>query len=183
VKRGLFLDRDGTVIEDLGYLTDPEQVRLLPEAAEALAGLHAEGWKLFIVSNQSGVGRGLITPDQMEAVQQRFLETMRKHGIEITASYLCVHSPDEHCECRKPSPYFVRLAAEEHGVNLSASWMIGDRAGDILCGRNAGCSTIWIRNGLFEVEEDLPTFVADSWTEIRSRLGGGADAIVRHNPE
>jgi D-glycero-D-manno-heptose 1,7-bisphosphate phosphatase len=168
--RGLFLDRDGTVIEECGYLNNPELVRVLPGAAAALAALASEGWKLIIVSNQSGVGRGLITPYQMEAVQGRFLELMQSHGIPITASYFCTHTPDDHCQCRKPSPLLLERAAVEHSIDLSGSYMIGDRAGDILCGRNAACSTIWLRNDLFPVADDLPTFVANDWSEIYRKL-------------
>ena len=170
MNRALFLDRDGTVIEELGYLADPTQVRLLPGAAEALAALQTQGWRLFIVSNQSGVARGLIQPEQMDAVQNRFLDLMREHGIEISESYFCVHSPEENCECRKPSPWFLQQAAAGHGINLAQSWMIGDREGDLLCGVNAGCSTIWLKNELFEVPKSLPTFIASNWMEILDRL-------------
>jgi len=166
VNRALFLDRDGTVIEECGYLKDPALVRFLPGAADALAALASQGWKIVIVSNQSGVGRGLITPDQMEAVQSRFLELMRCNGIPIAGSYVCTHTPDDHCECRKPSPYFLEQAAAEHKLDLSASWMIGDREADILSGINAGCRTIWLRNDLFAVPASLPTLIANNWTEI-----------------
>jgi D-glycero-D-manno-heptose 1,7-bisphosphate phosphatase len=170
VNRGLFLDRDGTVIEECGYLRDPALVRILPGAANALSALASEGWKLIVISNQSGVGRGLITPQQMEAVERRFLELMQSHGIPIAGSYVCTHSPADHCQCRKPSPYFLELAAIEHGLDLSASWMIGDREGDIISGRNVGCATIWLRNGMFPVPDDLPTFVANDWNAIYQKL-------------
>lgn len=168
--RGLFLDRDGTVIEECDYLRDPDLVRLLPGAAATLAALASEGWKLIIVSNQSGVGRGWIAPHQMEAVQRRFLELMQSHGIPITDSYLCTHTPEDLCQCRKPSPYFLERAAIEHSLDLSASCMVGDREGDILCGRNAACSTIWLRNDMFPVADDLPTFVANDWNAIYEKL-------------
>lgn len=171
MNRALFLDRDGTVIEDPGYLRDPDKVRLLPGAAEALAELQASGWKLIVVSNQSGVGRGLISAEEMDAVQQRFVEVMREGGVEFTAFYVCIHAPDEGCECRKPSAYFLHLAAKEHGIELSQSWMVGDREADILCGRAAGCSTVWLRNESFEVPADLPSFIADDWAAIRAKLG------------
>lgn len=174
MNRGLFLDRDGTVIEECGYLKDPALVLFLPGAADALAALASEGWKIVIVSNQSGVGRGLITLDQMEAVQRRFLKLMRSCGIPIAGSYVCTHTPGDHCQCRKPSPYFLGLAAAEFSLDLSASWMIGDREGDILAGRNAGCSTIWLRNDLFPVARDLPTFVANNWSEVYERVGDAA---------
>jgi D-glycero-D-manno-heptose 1,7-bisphosphate phosphatase len=170
VNRALFLDRDGTVIEECGYLSDPERVRLLPGAATALAALASEGWKLFVVSNQSGVGRGMIAPAQMDSVQSRFLELMRVEGIPIAESYLCVHAPEENCPCRKPLPWFLERAAVEHNLDLSASWMIGDREGDIRCGKNAGCSTIWLRNPAFNVADDLPTFIADDWSAIFRKI-------------
>lgn len=170
MNRAIFLDRDGTVIEECGYLSDPERVRLLPGAVEALTTLAAEGWKLVVVSNQSGVGRGLISALQMEQVQARFLSIMRRHGIPIAATYLCTHAPEENCRCRKPSPFLLERAADEHALDLAASWMIGDREGDILCGHNAGCPTIWLRNDLFAVPENLPTFIADGWNEIARRL-------------
>jgi histidinol-phosphate phosphatase family protein len=170
VTRALFLDRDGTVIEECGYLSDPAGVRVLPGAAAALSALASEGWKLIVVSNQSGVGRGLIAPLEMEAVQGRFLDVMQFHGIPIAGSYLCTHAPEDRCECRKPSAFFLRRAAVEHSLDLGASCMIGDREGDILCGRNAGCSTIWLRNETFPVAPDLPTFVANDWGEIYRKL-------------
>jgi D-glycero-D-manno-heptose 1,7-bisphosphate phosphatase len=170
VTRGLFLDRDGTVIEECGYISDPALVRALPGAAEALAALASEGWKLIVVSNQSGVGRGLITADQMDAVQRRFLDLMQSEGIPIADSYVCTHTPEDGCQCRKPSPFSLMRAAVDHGLDLRASYMIGDREGDILCGRNAGCSTIWLRNTMFPVPPDLPTFIANDWREIRLLL-------------
>jgi D-glycero-D-manno-heptose 1,7-bisphosphate phosphatase len=176
--RAIFLDRDGTVIEECGYLCEPERVKLLPGAVEALAALASEGWKLIVVSNQSGVGRGLIAPIQMEAVQRRFLALMESHAIPIAASYLCIHTPEEQCECRKPSPFFLKRAAAEHSLDLGASWMIGDREGDILTGKNAGCSTIWLRNEMFPVHADLPTFIANDWPAIYRKLGDAATSRV-----
>jgi histidinol-phosphate phosphatase family protein len=170
VNRGLFLDRDGTVIEERGYLKDPALVRVLPGAAAALAALASEGWKLIVVSNQSGVGRGLINPRQMEAVQSRFLDLMESHGIPIAGSYFCTHAPDDHCECRKPAPVLLERAAAEHSIDLTTSYMIGDREGDILAGRNAGCRTIWLRNEMFPVADGLATFVANDWNEIYRKL-------------
>lgn len=170
MNRALFLDRDGTIIEDCGYMSDPALVRLIPGAADALAALAGEGWKLIIVSNQSGVGRGLIGLHQMEAVHNRFLELMRSHGVPITDSFFCTHAPEDACECRKPSAFLLERAAHAHSIDLSASWMIGDREADILCGRNAGCSTICLRNDVFGVPRDLPDFIANDWSGIYRKL-------------
>ncbi len=108
----------------------------------------------------------------MEAVQRRFLDLMESHGIPITDSYFCIHTPDEHCECRKPAPLLLQRAAAEHSIDLAASYMIGDREGDILSGRNAGCCTIWLRNEMFPVAEGLSTFVANDWSEIYRKVAG-----------
>ena len=174
MRRALFLDRDGTVIEDRGYMHDPDLVALLPGAAEALRAMGSDGWALVVVSNQSGVGRGLITPAEMDAVQARFLEVMRAARVDISASYFCVHRPDENCHCRKPSAFNVELASREHKLDLSKSWMIGDRRSDILCGKNAGCRTIWLSNPLFPVVEGLADFVAQDWPEARRILAENA---------
>jgi D-glycero-D-manno-heptose 1,7-bisphosphate phosphatase len=170
MNRALFLDRDGTIIEDPGYLKDPDLVRILPGAAEALSALAAEGWKLIVVSNQSGVGRGIIAMEQMQAVQARFLEIMKAHAIPIAGSYFCLHAPGQRCECRKPSAFLLEQAAREQRLDLRASWLVGDRETDILTGRNAGCSTIWLRNSAFDVAPDLPDFIAEDWAEIYGKL-------------
>jgi D-glycero-D-manno-heptose 1,7-bisphosphate phosphatase len=172
MKRALFVDRDGTVIEDKGYLCDPAGIKILPGASEALAALAHAGWKIIIVSNQSGVGRGMISPGQMEAVQARFIEIMQTSGVPITAAYICIHSPEDQCECRKPSTHFLEQAAREHSLDLGNCCMIGDREGDIVCGRNAGCSTIWLRNDMFRVRPGLPDWIAPDWSAIRNKLAG-----------
>jgi D-glycero-D-manno-heptose 1,7-bisphosphate phosphatase len=165
MNRALFLDRDGVVIEDRGYIRDPNDVILLPGAAEALRRFSEEGWKLIVVSNQSGVGRGLITPAEMDAVQARFLDVLRSERVEMAGSYICPHAPAAKCECRKPSPFLLKQAAAEHDVDLRQSWMIGDRESDLLAGRLAGCRTIWLRNRRFP-ETTLATRIVDRWDEI-----------------
>lgn len=170
LKRAVFLDRDGTVIRDRGYLRDPNGIELMPGAVETLKALCREGWKLIIISNQSGVGRGLITVEEMNAVQTKFIRILRGHGIEITASYLCTHAPDDQCECRKPAIGALEKASKEHSVDISQSWIVGDRESDILCGRNAECSTIWFRTPEFDVARELPDHVADSWAEVYEKI-------------
>jgi histidinol-phosphate phosphatase family protein len=166
MNRALFLDRDGTIIEDREYPRDPELVRLLPGAADALGRLAREGWKLIVIGNQSGVGRGLIRPEEMRAVEARFEEIMEAGGAPIDAAYFCLHAPTDGCGCRKPSPLLVQQAAREHDVDLAESFMIGDRETDIQCGRNAGCSTIWLRNAIFSVAAGLPDFMARDWNAV-----------------
>src|SRR5579864_7753836 len=107
LKRAVFLDRDGTIIVDRGYIKDPNQIQPLPGAVESLRNLAREGWKLIVISNQSGVGRGILTIDEMNAVQTKFLRLMRSNGVEIAASYICTHAPEENCECRKPGTLWI----------------------------------------------------------------------------
>lgn len=171
-KRAVFLDRDGTIIVDRGYLKDPAGIELLPGAVNALRALAREGWKIVIVSNQSGVGRGLITLEEMNAVHAKFLRLMKANGVEITASYLCTHKPEDNCECRKPGAASLDRAAREHSIDPYQSWMVGDREADILCGRSAGCSTIWLRNAAFPVAGELPDHIAANWGEVYSRISG-----------
>ena len=170
LKRAVFLDRDGTIIRDRGYLKDPNGIELMPGAVETLKALCREGWKLIVISNQSGVGRGLMTVEEMNAVQTKFIRIMRSHGIEITASYLCTHAPEDECDCRKPAPGSLEKAVKEHSVDMGQSWMVGDRESDILCGRSAECSTIWFRTPEFQVSSELPDHVADGWAEVYEKI-------------
>lgn len=149
-------------------MRDPAQVELLPGATEALRALSADGWLLVVISNQSGVGRGLIGVAEMDAVQDRFLTVMRDAQVPIAGSYLCMHHPDEACACRKPSTLFLEEAARAYDLDLAQSWMIGDRESDILCGKNAGCRTVWLENPEFPVAPDLADFVARDWAAVRS---------------
>jgi D-glycero-D-manno-heptose 1,7-bisphosphate phosphatase len=117
-----------------------------------------------------------MTVEEMNAVQAKFLRTLRAQGVEITASYFCTHTPEDNCECRKPSTLSVEKAVREHAISAQQSWMIGDREGDILCGRNAGCSTIWLRNNQFPVAAELPDYIAANWGEVYERISSDTDA-------
>ena len=138
----VFLDRDGTVILDKNYLSDPEGVEFEPNACEALRRLHNAGFGLIFVSNQSGIGRGLMTKDQSAAVHQRVLDLLAAAGVPILGSYICPHAPWDECECRKPSPLLLRNAAAEHAIDFAQSFMAGDKKSDVDLGRAAGCRTV-----------------------------------------
>ena len=166
-KAAVFLDRDDTLIENIPYLGDPSQVRLLAGAAEACQKLHQAGYPLFVVSNQSGVGRGLITKDQVRAVDQKMESLLGKSGM-ISGYYHCFAAPgDPYDERRKPSPAMLQEAAREHGLELSRSVMIGNRLSDLQAGRRAGCSSVLLdlRVPTEEKTEALKaaTFVARNW--------------------
>lgn len=128
-----FLDRDNTIIEDPGYLHEPDRVVLLPRAAEGLAALSRAGWPLVIVSNQAGIARGMYGPDAFAAVNARLELLLAPHHVRLLAAYYCPHHPDVGgpCDCRKPGVALFRRAAAEHGLDLAASWYLGDRWRDV----------------------------------------------------
>jgi histidinol-phosphate phosphatase family protein len=138
----LFLDRDGTLIEDVGYPRDPRDVRLLPGAAAALARLAAAGFALVIVSNQSGVGRGLFGRAEAEAVHAEVLRRFAAEGVSFDGAYYCYHAPEDGCGCRKPAPGLLLRAAADLGLDTGRSFMVGDKAIDVAAGAAAGCRGI-----------------------------------------
>jgi len=139
VRRALFLDRDGTLIVDVGYPRDPAQVELLPGAAAALRELPRDV-ALVIVSNQSGLARGLITANEADAVAARVAQRFALEGVLFDAAYVCPHGPDEGCRCRKPAPGMLLDAARDLGLDLAASVMLGDKPSDVEAGQAAGCA-------------------------------------------
>ena len=139
MRRAVFLDRDGTLIVDVGYPRDPDAVVLMPGAADALRSLPSDV-ALVIVSNQSGIARGLITPTQAAAVQARVEADFAAAGVRFAGAYQCPHGPDDGCACRKPAPGMLLQAARELDLELPASIVVGDKPSDVEAGRNAGCA-------------------------------------------
>src|SRR6059058_3108247 len=152
----VFVDRDGTIIEDRDYCSDPNDVKIFPGAPEALRRLKSNGFKLIIITNQSGIGRGLFRVEQYRAVEGEVLRQLGD-GL-IDASYFCPDVPGQHSSCRKPAPGMILQAAREHRIDLSRSFFIGDKEIDAECGRNAGVHTIRVQTGL---ERDLIGSIAD----------------------
>jgi UDP-glucose 4-epimerase len=137
-KKAVFLDRDGTLNVDPGYLSDADQFELLPGVEDALARLSDAGYLLVVVSNQSGVGRGMITMPQLHAIHSKLDRLIGLKGVRIHSYALCVHHPDEDCDCRKPKPKLLEETAKRYGIDLSQSFMVGDKFSDVEAGRNAG---------------------------------------------
>jgi histidinol-phosphate phosphatase family protein len=133
LRHAVFLDRDGTLVEDPGYLHDPAAVRLLPGVADGLARLDAAGLALVLVSNQSGIARGYFSPESFHAVNRRLEELLGADGPRFAGNYHCPHHPDfgGPCECRKPGVRLFRQAADDLGLDLARSWFVGDRARDV----------------------------------------------------
>jgi D-glycero-D-manno-heptose 1,7-bisphosphate phosphatase len=138
MKRAVFLDRDGTLIEEKDYLRRPEEVVIFPGAAAALKRLQDAGFKLFIVSNQSGVGRGYFTLADVASVHQHLVAEFAREGVRFDKIYVAPESPNQPSRGRKPSPQFLFDARDEFGVDLAQSYLIGDKMSDLECGWNAG---------------------------------------------
>ncbi len=154
VNRAVFLDKDGTVIEDVPYNVEPERIRWMPGAVDGLRMLRSAGYRLVIVSNQSGVARGLFPEEALAGVERRLAFLFANAGLALDGFYYCPHHPQGtvaryamRCECRKPAPGLVLRAARELKIDLSGSWVIGDILDDVEAGRQAGCRTILIDTG------------------------------------
>lgn len=160
-RAAVFLDRDGTIMVDTGYPSDPDEVALLPGAADALRGLHKRGYALVIVSNQSGIGRGLVTSAQASAVHERVASTLLELGVPLDGAYYCPHGPDDACNCRKPLPGLLRQAASELALDLTRSFMVGDCQSDVEAGRSVGCTTILLGRA-----EGVADVIARTWEDV-----------------
>ncbi|MDQ3622912.1 MAG: HAD family hydrolase [Verrucomicrobiota bacterium] len=144
-KPAVFLDRDGTLIEEAHYCRDPALVRIFPGVPQALGQLKEAGFQNVIITNQSGIGRGLFSEDEFQAVQARVLELLGAGKIDAT--YFCADAPENPSRRRKPSPEMVLEAARDLGLDLAHSWLIGDKALDVQCALNAGVSPILVQTG------------------------------------
>lgn len=140
----MFLDRDGTLMEEVHYCNDPARVRAIHGAAASLDMLRRAGWLTVVVTNQSGIATGRITPAQYEAVNSEFLRQMNGR---IDAVHYCADHPDHPTARRKPGSGMIEEAAAELGIDPARSWMVGDKEVDVGCGRGAGCRTILVRTG------------------------------------
>jgi histidinol-phosphate phosphatase family protein len=168
-----FLDKDGTLVENVPYNVDPAKVRLGPGAVECAARLRAQGFRIVVVSNQPGIAMGLFPESALQAVRQ---EIERQLGAPLDGFYYCAHRPQGGCRCRKPQPGLLLRAAREQGVRLSDSWMIGDILDDVEAGRRAGCRTVLVDNGN-ETEWKRgparePDFVVRDLAEAATRILG-----------
>ena len=162
-RRFIVLDRDGTIIEERDYLSQPEQIKLIPGAGAALRELQQMGFGLVVITNQSGVGRGIFAQDQLDLIHRRLNELLDREGVHLDGLYVCPHKPDDHCNCRKPKLGLLQKAAKDLGFSLERSIVIGDKAGDIEMGRMAGVVTFLVRTGYGAQWEDViaTDFVVD----------------------
>ncbi len=147
-RRAVFLDRDGTIIEDVGYLRDPDDARLLPGAAEAIRRLNEHGFLVIVATNQSGIARGILSRNDYQLTEQRVDALLRAEGAHLDAHYFCPHLPEltGPCDCRKPGVLLYRQAAEQFDLDLRGSWWIGDRVRDVLPAETFGGRGVLVHN-------------------------------------
>ena len=142
--RVVILDRDGTIVRNRHYLSDPAGLELLPGAAEGLRALHEQSFRLVVITNQSGVGRGLFSLEQLQAMNVRLLQMVDNIGGRIERIYVCPHRPDENCGCRKPGTQLLLQAASELAFDPARAVVIGDKPSDVEFGRRVGALTMLI---------------------------------------
>jgi D-glycero-D-manno-heptose 1,7-bisphosphate phosphatase len=187
-QRAIFLDKDGTLIEDVPYNVDPARIRLAPGAGRALRPLKAAGYRLVVISNQSGVARGYFALTALAAVGARLRALLAAEGVSLDGFYVCPHHPQgsvaefaRPCDCRKPAPGMIARAAGELGIDCALSWFIGDILDDVEAGRRGGCRTVLLDNGheteWVQTSERRPHIIAADLPDAARRIllaDGGA---------
>ena len=185
MRKACFFDRDGVIIEEADYISDPALVRLCPFAADAIRTMHDAGRLVIVVSNQSGIARGYFTEADLRAVEARMNELLAEAGVKIDAAYYCFHHkkgivPEYavDCDCRKPKPGLLLRAAKDLGVDLAASFMIGDKESDLEAGLNAGCRGVALvrtGHGVHQNIEKIPQAV-----DVGDVLTAAKELLVRY---
>lgn len=174
MKAAVFLDRDGTIVEDVGVIRDPCQLVFLPRALDALR-LLGEVFQLFIVTNQSGVAKGDVSQGQVLNVHWHLLRELKRQGIQIERIFCCPHAREDDCECIKPKPHFLEVARREHDVDLSASYAVGDHPHDVEFAVRGGARGIYVLTGHGRKHRDElapgTTVVEDLWEAATIILG------------
>jgi len=166
--RCVFLDRDGTINEEVNYLSHPEQLRLIAGAAEAIKSLKASGYKVVVVTNQAGVARGYFTEQAVREVHEALEQMLGEHGTAVDAIYYCPHHPAarvgvyrQDCNCRKPKPGMLEKAARELDIDLGSSFVVGDKISDLEAGHAVGCRNILVHTGYGQ--ESANEFAGAAW--------------------
>lgn len=185
MRRAVFLDRDGTIARDVHYCRCLDDFVLLPGVPQAIGLLNEHGFKVVVITNQSGIARGYLTEETLHLIHLKMRDELQKHGASVDAIYFCPHHPDDNCECRKPRPTLIFKAAKDLDIDLRLSYMVGDDIKDVEAGRSAGCRTVWIAQDPSQAEglphHQLPDHVADSLHEATSWVARDAESrSVQH---
>ncbi len=161
-RAGIFLDRDGTINEEVDFLSNPDRLRLIPRSSDAIRDANMMGFKVFIITNQSGIARGVLNEEQLSEIHRGLLATLHEQHAAVDAIYYCPHHPElgiapyvQDCNCRKPRTGMLQQAATEFDVDLSRSFVIGDRMIDVQAGNNSGATPILVLSGYGKEELDL----------------------------
>ena len=174
--RAVFLDRDGTINKDTGYLHKIKDFRILPGAFKALKKI-SEKYLLFIVTNQSGIGRNRFKSNDVERLNNYIEERMKKNSVHIKKIYYCPHLEKDRCICRKPETFFLEMAKKEFNIDLKASYVIGDKESDIMLGKNAGCRTVLVLTG--KIKKKDSENISAKPDIIARNLSEAADMILK----
>ena len=184
-RRAVFIDRDGTISEEVGYINHPSRFNVFPYSAPAVRLLNDQGWLAIVVTNQAGVARGYFSEAMIHTVHEKLRQDLEANGARLDAIYYCAHHPSvgeepyrQDCDCRKPKPGLVHRAAEELDIQLDESWMIGDRYSDIEMARSAGVRSGFVLSGYGRGEwenqrgewKHQPDLIADTLLEAISRI-------------
>ena len=185
MKKAVFLDRDGTINKEANYLSHPGQIELISGSAEGIKLLNENGFTVVVITNQSGVARGIIEEEKLPLIKDRLCCLLEEKGAKIDGYYYCPHYPDGKiekyalkCDCRKPEPGMLRQAAEDLDIELKGSYVVGDKACDLKLGKNVGAVAIMVRTGYGESEvenyEPSPDYIAEN-------LFDAAQWIIKNN--
>jgi len=169
MRRAVFIDRDGTISEEVGYINHPSRFRVFPYAAAAIKHLNDAGWLAIVVTNQAGVARGYFSEDMIQTVHAEMTKELENGGARLDAVYYCAHHPSVgeppyrfDCDCRKPKPGLISRATRDFDIDLAGSWMVGDRYSDVELARNAGVQSMFVLSGYGRGEWEHQR---SSWTE------------------
>jgi len=169
--KAVFLDRDGTMAKDVPYCRHPQDFELFPGTAKAVRLLNEHGFKVIVVTNQSGIARGYFTEETLVEIHHKMKEELAKEGAWVDAIYYCPHHPDDNCDCRKPKPKLVLQAAKDYDIDLKQSFMVGDLQMDIELGKVVGCKTIFAGDpSLIGSEQAMPDAIIPDLLEAAQTI-------------
>jgi len=167
--RAVFVDRDGTINVNYGYISSPDEFKMYPNVAKGLRLLHEKGFKIIVITNQSGIARGYFSKEKLDVIHNKMKDELSQENVEVDAIYFCPHHPDEKCNCRKPQPGLLQQAIKDFDIDIGKSFFIGDRMLDVEAGRKVGCKTVLIPEDKKLVEKEMresneePDYIGDDF--------------------
>jgi D,D-heptose 1,7-bisphosphate phosphatase len=174
IKKAVFLDRDGTICEDVNYLSNSDDLKIFPFAAEAVRLLNENNFLAILITNQSGIARGFFDENVLSEIHEKLVSELAEQNAKLDAIYFCPHNSEDNCDCRKPKTGMIEQAAKDFSIDLKNSWMVGDKAIDVETGFNAGTKSALVLTGYGQKEiEKLkrnPDFVAENFFEAVKRI-------------